>query len=70
MKYVVMVDEKPKDCNECMFYHETFLETEVKNTLKLEKICFLKSDEDSPCPLTEIHTVFVTDEESVSENVG
>lgn len=68
MKFIVVVDEKPKTCEGCPFMDEMFEETNKKNVLNLVDVCYFKRRFNTDdCPMTEINTVFVTSEEK-SEN--
>ena len=69
MKFIVVVDEKPKTCEGCPFMDEMFEETNKKNVLNLVDVCYFKRRFNTTnCPMTEINTVFVTDD-GESKNV-
>lgn len=68
MKYIIMCDEKPTKCEDCMFFGDIFTKTDtvnglpVKNAFELSLGCKLCASSINDCPLTVINTMF-TDEE-------
>ena len=68
MKFIVVVDDKPKTCDGCPFMDDMFEETDKKNVLNLVDTCYFKKRFNTDtCPMTEIHTLFTTDEVEVRE---
>ena len=67
MKYIIVCDEKPKECNEqCAFFGDCTEMLEINNqaTLNLFDGCTLLNKKDcyDNCPLTEVKTLFTTKE--------
>ena len=64
MKFTILCDEKPKNCEECPFYEERLISTEKENTVELVNRCKFADDKDDnhivKCPLNEIDVIFDT----------
>ena len=69
MKYIIMCDEKPNKCEDCMFFGDVLTRTNkvnglpVDNAFELSLGCKLCATSIKDCPLTVINTIFA-DEES------
>lgn len=59
MRYIIVVDEKPKSCDECPFFSETLEETDKKNVLNITNKCIWTKEGYDKCPLTVVNTLFV-----------
>ena len=69
MRYIVLVDEKPKKCEDCFYYVQDLVPLN-DNTFDLQYKCSLNG-EYKKCPLTVMNAIFTTDEdEGEEENVS
>lgn len=58
MNVIVVCDQKPSECEKCMFWHEYFKASDKENCFELTNKCFLGSESIDECHLTEVKTVF------------
>ena len=61
MKYIIVVDEKPESCKECLFFTEKFEVADKPNVVNLCDKCLWGAKDHSECPLTVVNTLFVHD---------
>lgn len=61
MRYIIMCDEKPQKCDECLFMRECFEKTDKPNHFNITNKCSLGANDISECPMTVINTVFADD---------
>ena len=56
MRYIIMCDEKPQKCDECLFMKECFERTDKPNCFNITEKCSLGANNISKEPLS----VFIT----------
>lgn len=68
MKYIILCDEKPTKCEDCMFFGDVLTKTNkvnnlpVNNAFELSLGCRLCAPSIDNCPLTVINTIFADTE--------
>lgn len=68
MKFMILCDEKPKQCNHCPFFGDVPVQI-ASNAIDIQTKCtlgdFLAGDQ---CPMTQVHTIFDSSLDATAPN--
>lgn len=68
MKFMILCDEKPKQCNHCPFFGDVPVQI-ASNAIDIQTKCtlgdFLAGDQ---CPMTQVHTIFDSSLDATAHN--